>query len=89
MSQAELDLEKMSPQVLIDDINKKREIIETFVNVAIEAHNKIFAEMQTLSPENQTQIKAGLSVLKSGITAAVADTNATVDNLLKYRKNNG
>lgn len=89
MSQTELDLEKMSPQVLIDDINKKREIIETFVNVAIEAHNKIFADMQTLSPENQTQIRIGLDILKSGITAAVTDTNATVDTLLKYRKDNG
>lgn len=86
MNQIELDLEKTPPQVLLDNINRKRDIIEAFANVSIEAHNKIFNAMRSLSEEEQRQIKIGLDMLRAGITAAVADANATTDVLLKYKK---
>lgn len=84
-SQIELDLDKVNPQDLIDVINKRREIVEDLVNVAIMVYNSLY-DMCEKGQTSNDEVLSKIKVLKSGIFAATEQINKTTDDLMKYKK---
>lgn len=87
MSQTELDLDNIPRQELLDNINRKQEVIVYLIEKAMlvnQALAGIYAQQE--KKIDSSSLKPSIDNLASAITAAAAEANKLTDDLLKYKK---
>lgn len=84
-SQTELDLDKISKQELLDNINAKQNIIVYLINNATLV-NQALAGIYASRQLDADALKLHIDTLNTTIQTAASHANELTDKLLRYKK---